>query len=89
MIPHQHHQHPAAGPDEDLALLSRRTLLRQPLLGMTALGLTSLLIGCGGDDDDQEGAAGDEPPAAPELDPDAPALAPEDRDAGEDEDPDD
>lgn len=76
MIPSVQHQHPDPETDEDTRLMSRRTILRRSLLGITGAGLASLLVACGGDEEDAEDdEAGDvQPPDAPDVDPDEPAL---------------
>lgn len=76
MVPSLQHQHPDPETDEDTRLMSRRTILRRSLLGITGAGLASLLVACGGDEEDvEDDEAGDvQPPDAPDVDPDEPAL---------------
>lgn len=52
MILPPYHQPPDRETGEDRWVLSRRTLLRRSVPGMTGIGLISLLAACGGDDED-------------------------------------
>jgi hypothetical protein len=43
--------------DDDRSLLSRRSILRRSVLGITGIGMASLLAACGGDEEEEaEGA---------------------------------
>jgi len=88
MVPPQHHDL-APGPDEDTTLLSRRSLLRRPLLGITAVGAVALLAACGGDDGDSEDEESSDSPSGTDLDNAASTLPPENQQVGEDDEADD
>jgi hypothetical protein len=87
MILHRQHQHLDSEPDEDVSVMSRRAILRRSLLGITGAGLASLLVACGGEEEDSEDdEAGDvQPPDAPDVDPDEPALPGTDDEADQDD----
>ena len=54
MISDQQQQHLALETDEDMRLLSRRSVLRRSVLGITGVGLVSLLAACGGGGDEED-----------------------------------
>jgi hypothetical protein len=87
MIPPPHQQSLDHGTDEGPWVLSRRTLLRRSVLGMTGIGLVSLLAACGGDDDEDVPAGLDGDGELPATDvPNAPDVEdelPEDDEDGE------
>ena len=55
MIVNQDPQTPDHELDDATSVQSRRTLLRRSLLGITGIGLASLLAACGDEDDDEDG----------------------------------
>ena len=87
MTPHHQHEQVDLETGDDLRLISRRTLLRRSVLGIGGGAAVSLLVACGGDEEDLEDVEGVDvqPPDAPDIDPDEPALPGTD----DDEDPDD
>lgn len=90
MVPNSQHQQLDPEANEDMSPMSRRTVLRRSMLGITGLGLASLLAACGEDDEDLEDAGEIQPPEAPDIDPDEPALpGPDDEEDLDDEAEDD
>ena len=79
MRPHYQHQRPELETDEEMHLFSRRRFLRQSALGITGVGLASLLVACGGDDDDEE-LPDEDVPNLPEVEEELPADEEDDDD---------
>ena len=46
--------------DDDRRLLSRRSILRRSVFGITGIGVASLLAACGGDEEDEVPVVEDE-----------------------------
>lgn len=91
MIPHHQHERLDLETD-DMSLMSRRALLRRSMLGIAGAGVASLLVACGGDEEDEDVQPPDaDVPDVPDVedvqdvDPDEPALSGTD----DEEDPDD
>ena len=66
MTLHDHDQHPAVDeaqaelPADEAPMMSRRTVLRRSFLGVTGIGLTSMLSACGWWEDEEDDADDDE-----------------------------
>ena len=53
MTTDQHQQPLDLETDDDMRLLSRRSILRRSVLGITGIGVASLLAACGGDEEEE------------------------------------